>query len=234
MNCKGMSKIMPEFAAGELPEAMAQEAEEHVKVCKTCCSNLERYRSVLDALGEPREILDVPDALSHLHIPGWQPRSAHRFRWAAVFCLAIGLICAGFWPKPHQTITTRTVQIPPKAHSPVKMPERIGQVERVAPKVSIERVSASVKRKSRRKRGYFAWKPGLHSHTEHMAAGKPTRIDERKPEPMVVIACILEDPPSVEIERYDRGTGVHTEYVATYEDSGELTGELEIKTQPKN
>jgi anti-sigma factor RsiW len=53
MNCDGLKRLFPALLSGELPVAMASEAEEHLLACEDCSTEFEAYESRFFAQYEP-------------------------------------------------------------------------------------------------------------------------------------------------------------------------------------
>lgn len=73
MNCRRITKILPELVSGELDERIAQMAEDHISGCASCAAERAEYDVALGALARANSMAEVPPALDVLRIPEERP-----------------------------------------------------------------------------------------------------------------------------------------------------------------
>lgn len=105
MNCRKAHKLLPEMAAGELPESKAGPLREHLKECAACAAELRAYEDSLSALQRSKD-RELPEDMwdgywerirDEAVVPqlGRRPVMRIAFRWAVGFAVAAAILLAG-------------------------------------------------------------------------------------------------------------------------------------------
>jgi hypothetical protein len=234
MNCRKLAKLMPELAAGELNNALTEEAQRHIAECPSCSDELSRYKNALSALSAPKTSVAVPDALAVLQIPDESPVRIFPRRLAfagaalaAVICLIFMLLPIGRnHNRPDNTLITFK---PGRTLEKSAPPTKIGPVKAVKNGIKQPNTRPQTVRRFVRYKKNTAPRiqpPQSEPKIEFIPKELPKQeiiVEgpvQEKPKPMYVIATKVEMPPTVEVESYDTATGTYSMYYASYDSSG--------------
>lgn len=128
MNCRRITKILPELVSGELDERVARMAEDHISGCASCAAERAEYDVALGALVRANSMAEVPPALDVLRIP--EERAVRRAWLQPAFAtLAAAAILALVFLMPQ-----------PFRRAPVTPtnPPKIAQVQPEQPKTNVK------------------------------------------------------------------------------------------------
>jgi hypothetical protein len=246
MNCKKLTRIMPELASGELEGKIAEEAREHAKTCQICADELAKYERALSILAQPHEMVDLPAGFCLRHEPEKQTRfiAWGKLGLAAAAC---ALVLAVVWPSIHSkkpskpvvasTKNTKTDVRPPTDRPDIEIKHSVIAPAPEAPEVEKRVVSGSSEKKINHRRLKHQRQPRPESpdlnkpsipieqpnepqSTEHIAV-LPTDQQPEPTENIVVVATV---------EMTDPATGVTTRYRIECDQTTGLERMVVVKT----
>ncbi|HVB36102.1 MAG TPA: zf-HC2 domain-containing protein [Candidatus Acidoferrales bacterium] len=152
MSCERYRDWMPDAAADELPKNRRMELENHARECAACREELQRVRTLLEAIDlavtaqsaaepSPRLIEQVRQRVRDeaLVVSWWNAR------WVpAVACAAVLIVAASVWTLWPRTGARRELTVSSAAPSPVQAVRPAGAATTAQPKITLRRYGPMV------------------------------------------------------------------------------------------
>ena len=216
MKCRDVARILPELAASELGGDVADKALEHIHACQSCATEWAKYKKALGDLSQPREMADVPAALSALRLPkasGLQPRPVIAVIGVAMVLALVVLVA---WPhkqpvqgppvaRDAQRMERAARSTPPVVREPSKPSEA---AEKSGPSVAYEpgRAAKPLKHLVRILEKGIPTRPVVSSPTREAPVEELAAVQTADAQ-IIVVASWVEPPSIIEIESVDYATG---------------------------
>ncbi|MHB0999926.1 MAG: hypothetical protein ACYC27_11835 [Armatimonadota bacterium] len=238
MNCKDISKIMPELAAGEIYGEFRKKADNHLACCKMCADKFAEYADAMNALASPHEMAAVPRDLVMPSLPAARKSWVYVLPVAAVLIILVTFLTIPYIrrvPEPivvahHDSGNPVSNNYKPEQNAADKPVANVAvNQDKPVKKITIAADKQSKTIKIRKK--IIPVTPDYANETVNQnsyadAVVEPADDDiiasekQTKNPGFVIVSRRDEQPPQIEITSVDYSTGSVTSYSSTIDNDG--------------